>query len=111
MKYILNSLIVPLARDVRAAQVLIEKVPVEKAKEFVDDSFVSAVGHEATAKLLTELLGADIPLNRVAIEMRPGDQALHFVLRQRLPEGTVLNIEALKTLEFDFYITTVKKEV
>jgi len=105
MKYILNSLIVPLARDINEAEIHLRKVSVEEAKEFIINGFLSAIGHEATAKLLTELLGADIPYNRVAVEMHPGDQALHFVLRQRLPEGTVLDIEALSALQYDLYIS------
>ncbi|WP_297216933.1 DUF1874 domain-containing protein, partial [Thermoplasma sp.] len=61
----------------------------------------SAIGHEGTAKVLSDLTGFSIPVNRVAIRMQPGDKALVFRLLDRLPEGKVLTEEELRQLKFE----------
>jgi hypothetical protein len=60
--------------------------------------FISAVGHEATAALLTELLGVEVPCSRTRIEMNLHDEALVVRLTVRLPEGKVLGREELRKL-------------
>lgn len=54
------------------------------------DAVVSAVGHESTAGLMSELLGENVPVNREQIMMDKGDKALVFQIMGRLPEGRVL---------------------
>ncbi len=61
-------------------------------------NFLSAVGHEATAKVLGLLLGVEVPFNRVAIRLVPGDQLIVFQLGVRLPEGQILSEEEVKSL-------------
>jgi len=65
---------------------------------------VSAVGHESTAKLLSQLLGIEIPVNRIEIKIEYGDKLIVFQLLQRLPEGKVLSEEELRQLQFRFLI-------
>lgn len=77
------------------------KVSVEEAKKELVGGFISAVGHEGTAKVLSELLGISIPYNRIEIKMKPGDRAVVFRLLKRLPEGTVLSKEELLQLPFE----------
>ena len=55
------------------------------------NSFTSAIGHESTAKLLSQLWAMDIAVNRIQIHMEIGDQAIVFRLLSRLPEGKVLS--------------------
>ncbi|MDW8336745.1 MAG: DUF1874 domain-containing protein [Tepidimonas sp.] len=62
--------------------------------------FVSAIGHAATARHLSRLLGIEIPCARVAIHMQPGDQALVFRLLTRLPEGQVLDEATLAAVPY-----------
>lgn len=73
----------------------------QEARRLVADGFVSAIGHEATARLLTHILGQAVAVNRQRIHMRPGDQALVLRLKQRLPEGRVLSFEEISELPFD----------
>jgi hypothetical protein len=40
-------------------------------------------------------------MNRVAIQMQPGDRAIVFRLLTRLPEGVVLSAEELTALPFE----------
>ena len=62
------------------------------------DRIVSAVGHESTAKVLSQLLGIEVPVNRVEIKLKPKDAVLVFQILKRLPEGKVLNEDELKEL-------------
>jgi hypothetical protein len=56
---------------------------------------------------MSELLGINIPHNRITVKLRPGDIAVHFVLRERLPEGKVLSYEELRQLPFDLAVSEV----
>lgn len=83
MLYVLNSLIIPLNWQLSDSYtVKIKRIDVNQARQLINQNqFTSAIGHEATAKLLSMLLGIDIPLNRIQVEMVPGDIGLHFTFR------------------------------
>ena len=53
---------------------------------------------------MTQLTGVQIPVNRVAIRMQPGDIAVIFRVLKRLPEGKVLSDEELSKVPFEFGI-------
>jgi len=106
--YVLNTLIVPVNFDeTPEAKVKLRRISVDEARAILEGGFVSAVGHEATAKLLSQLLGIQIPTIRQTIFMKPGDRAIHFFLKTRLPEGTILDEEGLKKLEFWLVLSEV----
>jgi hypothetical protein len=71
--------------------------------------FISAVGHDATAKFMSDVTGFDIPVNRVPVEMKPGDRAIVFRVLTRLPEGKVLGYEDLKTIPYEFGVLRMIK--
>ncbi len=58
----------------------------------------SAIGHAATAQVLGELLQREIPVNRIAVKLQPGDSALVFRLTQRLSEGRILDADELANI-------------
>jgi len=93
--YILNS---PILTNWGAYEYM--PITLEDAKQRLKAGFVSAIGHEGTAKLLSTILGMEIPVNRVQIQMQPGDDAIIFQVLQRLPEGTVLTEEQLKKVPY-----------
>lgn len=68
--------------------------------------FQSAVGHQATADILTELLEVPVPLNRINYEQQIGERAVVFKLRGRPPEGSILNREQIETIGYDFGLLT-----
>jgi hypothetical protein len=109
MLYVLNSLIIPVDFDERYSYtVLLKKIGLREARELLlETKFISAVGHESTAKLLSELLKIDIPYNRIVVKFKPGDMGLHFVLKTRLPEGKILSEEELRQLEYDLVLSGV----
>lgn len=67
-----------------------------EANALLADGFVSAIGHAAAAQLLGELLGRDIPSARLRADLRPGDRALILRLKERLPEGQLLDAAELR---------------
>jgi len=108
MLYIFNTLIVPCDFSKSDSfNVRLRKVGVEEAKKLIGEDFISAIGHEATASLLTEILDVEIPMNRISVRMNIGDRGLHFMLYQRLPEGKILTKEELEELQYDLILSEV----
>jgi hypothetical protein len=81
-------------------------VPVERAREFLAGGFVSAVGHVGAAEFLSRLLGVEVVVNRISVEMQPGDRAVVLRLKTRLPEGVVLTDEQMRSLPFELGLLT-----
>lgn len=79
---------------------------VAQASQVLQDGFVSAIGHEASANKIKRLLSIDISANRIHVALGVGDRALIFRLLQRLPEGKVLNDEELDSVPFELALLT-----
>ena len=79
-----------------------QRITLEEAKKELQDGFVSAIGHEATSKLLTQLLGLEVKMNRIQVTMATGDVAIVFRLKTRLAEGQVLTLEEIAKLDYEF---------
>lgn len=77
-------------------------ISLESAKVIIADGFQSAVGHQATAEILTELLGVPVPVNRIMFEQADNSSALVFKLKARAPEGTILSREEIEKLGYEF---------
>ena len=76
------------------------------ARSILEDGFISAVGHSASADILSRLLGIAIPVNRIEIIMESGDRALILRLMQRLPEGKILTAAELQATPFELGLLT-----
>jgi len=99
-KYVLSSLVMPCTAD--KFTIYAKKVDLEFAKNFVaNEDFISAVGHESTAKLLTTLLGVEIKPNRIFVDMDVNDEAIAVQFLERIAEGRVLNEDELKKMYDD----------
>jgi hypothetical protein len=66
----------------------------------------SAVGHGATAAILSRLLELPVTVNRVEYKQAAGDVAIVFKLRARPPEGVVFAPDELEAIGFDFGLLT-----
>lgn len=77
-----------------------------QVQDLLRGGFVSAVGHEATARFLAKLLGADVAVNRATVHMQPGDRAVVFRLKERPPEGKILSAEELRDVPYEFGLLT-----
>jgi len=79
-----------------------KKISSAYAKDILlSDSFESAVGHKATADFLSSLIGINIPVNRIQIQMKRGDKAIVFRLLSRLPEGKLLTTQEMLSMKED----------
>ena len=78
-----------LASDITDAH--FESVEVSKMIELANDSrntVISAIGHVDTAKVLSSILGVEIPTNRINIHLKKGDSVyVAQIMGGRLPEG------------------------
>ena len=95
--YILNAAVIPNYGQYRFSGPL----SVIEARALLEDGFESAIGHDASAAILSQVLEREIPVKRQAIAMQPGDRALVFRLVDRLPEGAVLDVEQLRALRYE----------
>ncbi|MCX7858401.1 MAG: YddF family protein [Deltaproteobacteria bacterium] len=76
------------------------KISIDEAKELAANA-ISAVGHQGAAEVLSNILGMEIKVNRAEILMEPGDIAVVFRIKRRLPEGAVLDAEETLRLPYD----------
>jgi len=85
----------------------IEEVSVSEVKEILRNGFISAVGHESTAHLLSEMLETSVESSRIQVKLEKGDVLVIYQLLQRLPEGKVLNKEELLQLPHKWFKLTL----
>lgn len=79
-------------------------VTTEEASRIIkEEGFESAIGHDATAAALSELLGVSVPVDRAYAKQEPGSRALVFKLRGRLEEGEILSRDEIDELGYDLY--------
>jgi len=106
MVYMLNAFSLGMLPE-REVMVKVKEISLEEARRILQSGFESAVGHESTAQLLSQLLGFTVSANRVAIKLKQGDRAVVFQLLTRLPEGKVLTREELEKIPYKFYLVEV----
>jgi hypothetical protein len=88
----------------------IQEISTEQFKqELASGTFISAVGHESTADILSKLLGIRILVNRQAIRLKENDIIYVYQLLQRLPEGIILNKEEIMQINFKIYKVRILK--
>jgi hypothetical protein len=82
-------------------------VSLNQAKDLVKGrEILSAIGHASTAQILTEILGIDVPVNRIQFEQQPDQSALVFKLKGRPEEGKILSREEIEQIGYEFKVMT-----
>lgn len=71
-----------------------------------DDGIISAVGHQSTAEIITELLQITVAVNRIQFSQRIGQSAIVFKLKGRAPEGTILDRDQIEMIGYEFGLLT-----
>jgi len=64
----------------------------------------SAVGHAATAAILTELLGTEVPVHRQLFVQKPGQLALVFKMKGRPEEGQILSRDEIEAMGYELKV-------
>lgn len=76
-------------------------IGIDQAKEYLSQGFESAIGHEASAQFLSQLLGIEIGMKRISVAMEIGDSALVLRIKCRLPEGQVLSVDEMSAIPYE----------
>ena len=85
------------------------KSSVEEAKKLLQENgFESAVGHKATAEILSQILDTEIPQNRIQAKQEAGQIAIVFSMNKRIEEGRILNREEIE--EIGYLINILEKK-
>ena len=83
----------------------IKDTDISTAKKHIkENGFISAIGHDATAEILSRILEADIPMNRIQFHQEVGQLAIAFKLNVRPPEGDILNIDEIEEIGYNLKI-------
>lgn len=85
-----------------------EIIDVERARRLVAPLpgriVTSAIGHDSTAALASELLGQPVPVNRIPAAMQAGDFAVCIKLRGRAPEGAILTRVEIEAIGYELVL-------
>lgn len=97
-KYLVNAFSLNMLPLVVGGEVTI-KVKRLTTNEFCEElrsGFISAIGHESTAFLISQLCNVPVSVNRQQIKIGDGEEALVMTVAIRLPEGKVLSQQKLE---------------
>ena len=76
-------------------------ISLQEAQTLIESSgWQSAIGHESTAQIISELLEIDVPMARISVSPEVGDMFLCFKLNRRPLEGAILNRVQLEELGY-----------
>ena len=92
------------------ARLEVRVVGIEEVKELIKNGYISCIGHQSTADVLSELLERKIETNRVSITLKKDDILIVFQLLERIPEGKVLTREEILKISYKFYTLKIIEE-
>lgn len=82
-------------------------LPLEMVQRKLQQGFVSAIGHADTARLLSDLLGREVPVNRITVTLTTDDEVIVAqYIGPRLPEGATQLPEGAR---FQFWLVRLWK--
>lgn len=81
----------------------LKTISLEEAKSIVRNSELdSAIGHQATAEIMTTLLETPVEVNRKMFIQQIGQSCLVFKLNGRPEEGTILSADEIEEIGYSF---------
>lgn len=66
------------------------------------NDLLSAIGHQSTADVLTELLGQEVKMNRINFFQEVKQKAIIFKLNGRPEEGKILSRQEIEEIGYSF---------
>lgn len=84
-------------------------ITLNEARRIVADNagnIDSAIGHQATAEIMTTLLGTDVAVNRQIFAQEVEQKALVFKLNGRPQEGKILTADEIEEIGYKFQLLT-----
>lgn len=94
--YLLNSAVLTAYGEYVYSHLTVDAARVE-----LQSDYTSAVGHQGSAEFCSQLLGIQVPLNRIAIEMQVGDRAVVVRVKGRIPEGGSLTTKEVLAMPYE----------
>ena len=83
----------------------LKSISTEEARELVENCILdSAIGHKATANIMSVILGTKIEFNRQLFSQKVGQRCLVFKLNGRPEEGKILSIKEIEDIGYSFKI-------
>jgi len=115
MLYVANSFSLGMLEE-KETKLEAKPISLEEAKNILlTQEFHSVIGHEATASVLSKILGIYVPFNREAIKLKSEDQLIVFQLKFRLPEGAILTEKDLLSIKenqlFSLWLVETKEVI
>ncbi|KJF27663.1 hypothetical protein TZ02_07175 [Clostridium aceticum] len=81
----------------------VSDISIDEAKALIKEyGHISAIGHEATAELMSEILGVKIEMNRIQFQQQVGQKAVILKLNIRPAEGIILTREEVEEVGYTF---------
>ena len=104
---LLNAPITTVHGDFRFSPLILAEAR-NLVREFVENQkrIESAIGHAATAEVLSELLDYKVEPNRIEFLQTTNDVALVFKLKSRVAEGKVLDHQEIEAIGYEFGLLT-----
>lgn len=110
--YLCNSFSLSMLENT-SGELKYREINTEELKEKIHQGFISAIGHEATAKLVSELTGIDVPMNRIMVKAKPYDYIIVVQIMIRLEEGEILSLQEIQELleqgKIKFFLVDILK--
>lgn len=107
MYYISNAFALSMLTEIPATLRVSELTVEDVGKLLSENEFVSAIGHQSTSLILSELLQMQIPMNRVQIKLNRNDRLVVYQLLQRVEEGKILSREEILQLPSKFFLVEI----
>ena len=97
---LLNAAVLTANGTFRLSNIALEDVK----NMLTEENIMSAIGHNATADIMSELIGITIPANRIQAKQEAGQKAIIFKLLKRPEEGKILNREEIEEIGYEFLL-------
>lgn len=84
----------------------LEDITLDQAREIVAESYKvdSAIGHQSTADIMSNLLNTKVDVNRQMFVQQVGQEALVFKLNGRPQEGKILTLDEIEEIGYKFQL-------